>query len=309
MKNNNKFKIVNVDVVVSAFNEEQNISNLIHSVLKQNENGYRLKNLVIFSDGSTDNTVRVIKKIYDHRIKIFSFKDRKGKSSRLNKYYKNSNSDILVQIDADVILSHKNVLTDIVRPIIKNKNVGMCGGNALPMKGKTFTEKAVNYTNQAYQPIKDNQKNKDNVYSVSGAIMAFRKELVSIINLPENVIAEDVYIYFLCLTNKFLYRYVPSAVVNYRSPSNLRDQIKQNTRFLMSETKMSMYFSKDLVERESYFPKKILVIQMLKIFIKHPFHCIYIFIVNRYCQLRAEKLVLEMKADWQIAGSTKKGFA
>lgn len=52
-----------VIVAISAYNEEKNILNFLKSVLAQEERGFRLKEIWVHSDGSTDNTVKLVKNL------------------------------------------------------------------------------------------------------------------------------------------------------------------------------------------------------------------------------------------------------
>lgn len=307
MKNKKINKVPTVTVAVSAYNEEKNISAFIKSVLMQKKEGYILQNIWIYSDGSNDNTVKIAKSFKDKKIKVFHFKERKGKSSKLNIIYKNLTSDYLIQSDADVILSHEYVVRDMIKPLIMGKNVGMCGGNPLPMKAKTFTESAVNCTVEAYIPLRKTLRGGNNIFSADGRMLAFKKNFVKNINIPEvDVVANDAYMYYACKTSGFEYTFVESGVVLFRSPQSLGDQIKQNTRFLAMPIKMNKYFDNYLVRDERRIPKIVMLIQMIKVFVRHPLQSIYIYGINLYCRFRVRRTENKITALWSIANTTKK---
>src|SRR3989344_1916132 len=152
MKNSDikRFKIPSVTIAVSAYNEAKNIESFLRSVVLQKEEGFKLKTTLVVSDGSTDDTVKKARSIKSSKIRVIDSKKRIGKSSRLNQIYKTLETDILVQSDADVVFAHEFVIRDLINPLIRNKKVGMCGGNPTPIKGKTFIEKAVNCTAEVY---------------------------------------------------------------------------------------------------------------------------------------------------------------
>lgn len=295
-----------VTVALSAFNEESNIQKFLKSVLKQKEEGFVLKEIWVYSDGSTDKTVEEAGGIESEKVKIFDSKKRLGKSTRLNQIYAKLNSDYLVQSDADVVFSHEYVIRDIIKPLMENANVAMCGGDPQPIEGNTFTERAVNCTFEAYAPLRKELRGGDNVFSVDGRLLAYKKELVKRICVPEDTIANDAYTYFCCLVLGYKYRYVSSAIVKFRSPQTLKDQLRQNTRFIAAPIRMGNIFPEDIVRREYFVPKRILIMYMLKQFVKHPVMCTYIYLVNVYCRLKAKKTERYLNAKWPIAFSTKR---
>lgn len=292
-------------VAISAFNEEHNIGEFLRSVLKQKEAGFKIIHIWIFNDGSTDKTVNVVKSFKDKRIKVFDDHKRIGKSSRLNELYKRLTTDILVQSDADIVMAHDHVIHDLIQPLLKQKEVGMCGGDPRPLLGKTFTEKAVNHTVEAYIPLRTELRGGNNIFSVDGRLLAYKKELVKKIHIPETMTSNDKFTYFSCLTLNYKYRNVPTATVWYRSPKTLKDQLRQNGRFVCSPIRHKRYFPPELVDGEIYIPKEIIVKNLIKQFIQNPVMCMYIFSINLYCKTRAKSFDKKITARWPIAFTTK----
>ncbi len=298
-------KLPKVTVAISAYNEESNIKNFLRSVLKQKEEGFVLDEILLYSDGATDKTVQYAREVKSKKVKIIGDSKRLGKSTRLNQLYAFLKNDYLIQSDADVIFSHQFVIRDMIKPFMEDKSVGMCGGNPKPVSGKTFTEKAVNCTFEAYAPLRSELRGGDNVFSVDGRILAYKKELVKKIVVPEDTIANDAYTFFRCLELGYKYKYVKRAIVNFRSPQSFTDQVRQNTRFIAAPMRMKRLFDEDTVLREYFVPKSLLRKYMIKQFVKHPVMCIYVYLVNTYCRYKAKKNEKNMNAKWAVAFSTK----
>ncbi len=301
MKNN----LPTVTVAISAYNEGQNLTAFLKSVLAQKEQGFLLKNIWVYSDGSTDNTVKIARSIKNRKIKIFVYKKRLGKSTHLNKIYKDLTSDFLVQSDADVVLAHPLVIYNMIRPLVTGKKVAMCGGNPIPEKGQTFIENAVNYSFNAYAPLRKILRGGNNIFSADGRMLSYKKELVKKINIPATMIANDVFTYFCCKTFGYKYKHVEIAIVHFRSPQTIRDQIKQNTRFVAGKERMKEYFNRNLVSFEFSIPRRMLFGLMLYQLIQHPIHCVVIFVINSYCRFKASTTDQKMTALWKVAASTK----
>lgn len=300
-------KLPSVTIAVCALNEEENITRFLRSVLDQKADTYTLDKIVVYSDGSTDNTVKNVKSLMKkHKhIELIAYKDRIGKSSRLNHLYASLTSDILVQSDADVVFSHPHVVDDIIAPLTKPDNVYMSGGRPMPVAGTTFTEKAINCTFEAYDPLRGTLRGGNNVFSVDGRLLAYKKALVKQITIPADMTANDAFTYYSCLTLGYEYRYVAKAIVWFRSPQTVRDQIKQNTRFVFAPAKMSTCFDPALVAREYYVPRSLMLRLQVTQFVKHPVLCLYIFAINVYCKLKAKKAIDYYTAMWPMAESTK----
>ncbi|MFA6005285.1 MAG: glycosyltransferase [Patescibacteria group bacterium] len=294
-----------VTIAMCALNEEANIGQLLTSIFDQETDGFVLEKILLISDGSTDKTVEIARTFKSRLFEIKDYKERKGKSFRLNEIYTGVKSDIVVQPDADVILKSKHVIKDLIAPYATDKSIGMTGGNALPLPAETFVERAVNLTLAAYIPFKKTINNGNNILSATGRLLSLRREVFQNITVPQDTIANDGFVYFCTLTQGFKYRFVETAEVFFRSPQTLHDQISQNTRFSATHTWMKKYFPPEMVDHEYNIPASELSRAMLVQFIKHPVLGGYIFLINRYCRLRSWFLKKRINAIWEVVYSTK----
>lgn len=294
-----------VTVAVSAHNEEQNIAAFLTSILTQREEGFFLKEIRVYSDGSIDKTVEKARTVRSSNIKIYPLEHRVGKSTILNRLYQSLTTDLLVQSDADVVFSHPLVIFDLIQPLLSQHNVWMTAGRPEPLPAVTFTEKAVNASFEAFRPIRAIFQDGHHVHSTDGRILAFRTEFVRKIHVPHDMIANDAYTYLCC---KFLgheFRRVGSAIVLFRSPQTLKDQIRQNTRFLSAEHRMTRHFPSDFIRREYEIPKGLLGRSMVRQWLKHPVLSTAIFFINRYCEARSRREEKRLTAKWPVALTTK----
>lgn len=299
-------KKITVSIAISAYNEEDNILNFLKSVVSQKEEGFVINQILVIDDCSEDRTLKQISKVKDSRIKVLVNKRRKGKSSNLNAIYSKVKADVLVQSDADVVFSHKYVVRDIVKPLLNKSKYGMCGGNPMPAEAKTFIEAAVNHTVEAYIKLRPLVRNGENPLSADGRLLAFKKEVYKKLSIPVDMIANDEFAYFSNLSMGFRYKFVKSAIVSFRSPQNLRDQIVQNTRFRAAPLRLKKYFPNSLLEQEYSIDMSLLLRIYIVTFIKHPVHCVFIFILNLYTKILAHKAERLLTAKWTMAVSTKK---
>lgn len=84
-------------VVIPLFNKQHYVQKTLQSVLNQKFQDFEV---VIIDDGSTDNSLDVVNKFEDKRIKIYSQKN-KGASSARNLGVKYANAEWIALLDAD----------------------------------------------------------------------------------------------------------------------------------------------------------------------------------------------------------------
>lgn len=294
-----------VTVAVCAYNEEKNISAFLSTVLKQAEESFKIMQIIVVSDGSTDDTVSKVNSLKEVRIQLWNSHERKGKSYWLNKIYRNLKTDFLVQSDADVIFTNDRVISSILKPMLINKKVFMCGGNPEPIPGTTFIEKSVNITTKTYRIFRKSVRGGNNVFSADGRLLAYRTKFIKGVIIPKTMIANDAFTYFYCITKGGLYKFVPNAIVQYRSPQTVKDQIRQNTRFLASPQRMTKYFDSDIVAKEYEIPTWLYLRTIIKEVISHPVHSIVIFFINKLCFINSRLMESRLNGKWAMATTTK----
>lgn len=112
-----------VTLVVAAYNEEDIILEKIKNCLGLNYPSEKLK-FVFVADGSSDNTVNIIK-LYP-QIELYFLPERKGKVAAINRVMNNIKTDYVIFCDANTILND-----DAVKEIVKhyrNKKIGGVAG-------------------------------------------------------------------------------------------------------------------------------------------------------------------------------------
>ena len=99
MKNNR----VNTSVIIPVYNQEKYIERCIRSLLNQklNRGSYEI---IVIDDGSTDASLKIIKK-YNDNIKILKNDKNMGLPFSLNKGIKASNANYVVRVDSDDYVS------------------------------------------------------------------------------------------------------------------------------------------------------------------------------------------------------------
>ena len=87
-----------VSIGIPSYNHEKYISQTIDSILNQTFQDFEI---IITDDGSSDNTVDVIKSFSDNRIKLFVFEKNQGACKALNNCIINSKGEYFANISSD----------------------------------------------------------------------------------------------------------------------------------------------------------------------------------------------------------------
>lgn len=108
-----------ISIIISAYNIEQYISRCLDSVINQS---YKNIDIVVVNDGSTDNTLNIIKDYSnkDNRINIVN-QDNKGLIEARKSGYKYSKGKYVLFIDGDDWISNKTI--EVLTKYINEKSV------------------------------------------------------------------------------------------------------------------------------------------------------------------------------------------
>lgn len=99
-----------VSVFIPSYNHEKYVEEAIESVLNQT---YQDFEIIITDDGSSDNTVEVIKKFSDPRIKLFVFEENKGACTAANNCIINSKGKYIAYISSDDVWEPSKLETQV----------------------------------------------------------------------------------------------------------------------------------------------------------------------------------------------------
>jgi cellulose synthase/poly-beta-1,6-N-acetylglucosamine synthase-like glycosyltransferase len=116
-----------VTVLLTVYNEAESIEGRINNILETDYPRDRLE-LLIVSDGSTDGTDAIARKMTNHRVKLMSL-DRCGKTEAENRALQEASGEVLIFTDARTVFD-KNFVKEITLPF-SNPNVGGVDGHLL----------------------------------------------------------------------------------------------------------------------------------------------------------------------------------
>lgn len=299
MKKNN----LTISIGIPAFNEDANIKQLLENLLEKNSNGFELKEIIVVSDSSTDNTVEKVLEVKDRRIKIIKNQIRLGQAKSQNKILKMFSGDVLVLLNADVLPTNRDLIKNIISPFYSDNKIGIVGGKVVPLPAQNFIESVLNFSVLIKQSVYEQVNNGDNAYLCHGRVRAFSKEFAKKFSWKE-VVAEDAYSYLFCKRNNYKFYYQRSAQINYRSPQSLKDHLKQSTRFYENRRSLEKYFPKKLVGKSFFIPKYTLIKISLSLAIKNPLKAFAYIIILSLAKLQT-KVYKNQNIKWESSISSK----
>ncbi len=262
-------KYLNLSIGIPAYNEEKNIKKLLKNILKQNCNNYKLIEIIVVSDKSTDSTVKEILSLKSNKIKIIKNNKRLGQALSQNKIINIFSGDILLLLNADVLTYDNNFITKLIKPFYSKKNIGLVSPITVPQFGDNLFEKAINYSHFYKNYVFANWQKGKNLYMCSGRCRAFSREFAKKIKW-ETSLSEDAYSYLQSVELGYEFKLVTSAKLIFKSPDNFSDHLKQSGRFSQGPKIMSNYFQKGLVKNEYQIPFEIAFINACIFFAKNP---------------------------------------
>lgn len=133
-----------ISVLMPVFNAEKYLVEAVDSILHQSYSNFEL---LIFDDGSTDNSLKIIKSCNDPRIKFFHSAKNIGYVKHLNKGIDIAKGKYIVRMDADDV-AYSTRLEEQINFMEKEPSVGVCG---------TFVEVFGKIAYIARHPIKHEQ--------------------------------------------------------------------------------------------------------------------------------------------------------
>lgn len=187
-----------------AYNEADNMELLLESLLNQKLSGISIKEIIVVASGCTDNTVDIVSTFIkrDSRIKILNQKKREGKASAINLFLKNSLSDIVVILNADLLLK-EDTLQKLIEPFFETK-IGMTGGRAVPIDKKdNLMGFAANLLWELHHEISLK-------FPKLGELVAYRR--IKDLNFPSDTVDDEGIVEALITGYGYAIKYVPQAI-------------------------------------------------------------------------------------------------
>ena len=265
-----KPKQYTVSVGIPAYNEEANIEQLLSCLLNQTQSHVIIKKIIVSSDGSTDNTVAIVKRMakMNKKIRYIANKDRLGVAVCENQILNYVKSDAFVLMNADVLPKNNMTIQELVTPLVSGR-VDMTTPENEPLRPQTFFEKILFASAKFKYDAYNNYHKGNNIYTCRGTMRCFSRRLYQNLSFTQSV-DEDAYTYFACRKLHFTYKFINRAVIYFKLPDNLKDHERQSLRFMQPKVCLNKIFGPEIVKKGYYIPTGVLFRSFVKFFPHYP---------------------------------------
>lgn len=265
-----KTTLPTVSVLIPAHNEEQGLPALLSQVFSQEQSGFVLEKVLVYSDGSTDQTVARAQQIADSRLTIVSRSQRKGLAAALTYLFTHSDSDIAILLNADIALDGSRVFADMVAPIAAGK-ADLTAARIQELSPNTFFERVLAVSMYWKKSAFSEFKGGNNMFTCYGPARAFSKRLYATIRFPFGA-CDDAYSYLFCMQQKLEFVAVHSASILYRLPSTLADHARQSIRYATGMRQLESVFGARVVREEASLPFTLTASLLVRFAYKNPIY-------------------------------------
>ncbi len=212
-----------IAVVVSVYNEEKNIAQLIGSILKQT----RLpEEIIIVDDGSFDKTAGIVKNyVNNNPIVKYFYQSNRGPAAGRNRGWKESFADICIFTDGDC-LPEPNWIKEIINPLADSA-IGATGGAYKTLNNQKLLARFIGLE------IDWRYHNKKEIKAHGAYNLAVRKNILEEVGgfneeYPK-ASGEDWDLTYK-ISKKYKIIFIPTAVVGHYHPEKIWPYMKNQAR-------------------------------------------------------------------------------
>ncbi|SNS88891.1 poly-beta-1,6-N-acetyl-D-glucosamine synthase [Pseudomonas segetis] len=220
-----------ISIIIPCYDEGDNAHETIRAALSQR---YPNIEVIAVNDGSKDNTGEVLDQIAarEPRLRVLHLAQNQGKAVALRMGALAANSEYLVCIDGDALLS-RDTAAFLVKPLIENPRVGAVTGNPRIRTRSTLVGRIqVGEFSSIIGLIKRAQRVYGRVFTISGVVASFRRSALDRIDYwSPDMITEDIDVSWKLQLDSWTIFYEPRALCWILMPETLAGLWKQRKRW------------------------------------------------------------------------------
>jgi cellulose synthase/poly-beta-1,6-N-acetylglucosamine synthase-like glycosyltransferase len=217
---------VPVAVVIAAHDEEEHIEARLANLLAQSYPADKL-HIYVGSDGSSDGTVAILKRMESPRVHVFDFSERRGKSAVLDDILKEVSEPVTVFTDANVEFEGCAVTALVQRLLVEQ--AGVVCGQLILRNSAGDNQDSVYWRIERF--LKETAGRIDSLLGANGAIYAIRTELFE--PLPGDTLIDDFVIPMRIASRGGKLLYEPEARAWEDTPDHIEDEFHRRVRIGM----------------------------------------------------------------------------
>jgi poly-beta-1,6-N-acetyl-D-glucosamine synthase len=205
-------------VVIAAHNEASVLPVKIRSLLASNVAGQMVE-IIVASDGSTDNTEAVLRELGERRVRFVGFSDRRGKATVLNDAIPLCRSDVVILTDARQEVAPEAL--GLVLSGFADEQIGVVSGELVFRHPAGGVQGSIDAYWRYEKFVRKQESRRASVPGATGALYAIRKKLFR--SIPSDTLLDDVLIPMQAMAQGYRCVLEDGAVV-YDEPSGTPEE-------------------------------------------------------------------------------------
>lgn len=214
-----------LSVVIVAHNEAARLPHKIANVLASDD-AHLIRELLVASDGSTDDTPAVIGALNESRVRLIEFSERRGKPSVLNDVVPQCQSELVVLMDARQDLDRRAIAE--LAANFADEQVGVVSGELVFRSDRdtTTVSQGIGVYWHYEKFIRKCESRFRSVPGATGALYALRRSLYR--PIPTPTILDDVVIPMQAVTAGYRCLFESAAIAfDHPSDSTSKESIRK----------------------------------------------------------------------------------
>ncbi|GLX78189.1 hypothetical protein tinsulaeT_15290 [Thalassotalea insulae] len=214
-----------ITVVLCVYNSASLLKNRIENILSCDYPKDKL-NILIISDGSTDEPDKIIAQIDNPAVKLLHYPENQGKSYALS--YAFNNISTPYSAFTDIRQSFNRDALKQLASTVTMKNIGAASGNLKIITHDETDEQGLYWKYEKAIRIKESDLN--SLLGVSGAIYMARTELLP--NIPSDSLLDDMYIPLSMVKKGYKVKFCEQAIAYDRASTTIGEEFTRKVRTL-----------------------------------------------------------------------------
>jgi cellulose synthase/poly-beta-1,6-N-acetylglucosamine synthase-like glycosyltransferase len=216
-----------VSIILAAHNEETTIRRRLEELTRLLANYEADAELIVVSDGSTDDTVRIARGIKSNFIQVLELPVNRGKAIALSQACSLARHEILVFADARQTWSPQAL--NLLLENFSDPTIGAVSGDLI-VRSTPGVMEGVGLYWRYEKWLRKQESRVHSMVGVTGAICAVRKELFH--PIPQGIILDDVYWPLQVAMQGYRVVHDERACAYDRLPDKARDEFRRKVRTL-----------------------------------------------------------------------------
>ena len=236
-----------VAIVIPCHNEGDNVRDMIAFASRQNYPDFEI---IAVNDASGDDTLAILTKLAGRtpRMRVINLATNQGKAMGLRSATMLSDSEIIIGIDGDSLLSPEETAW-MVRHFVDDESVGAVTGNPRVRNRITLLGRIqVGEFSAIVGMIKRAQQAYGRIFTVSGVIAGFRRTaLVQVDYWSTDMVTEDIDISWKLQLAGWPIRFEPNLLCRVLMPESVKGLWRQRARWAQGGAEVMMRYTPQIL--------------------------------------------------------------